>query len=46
MDYIGKAYGWLDRCNRLDDMLFYLQQTLRAEEQDAKRLRKSVSNKA
>ncbi len=46
MLHVGRAHAWLDRCDRLDGMLFYLQQTLRAEEQDAKRLRKSVSNQA
>ena len=32
MDLVGRAYGWLERCERLDEMLFDLQQVLRAEE--------------
>ena len=32
MDHVGRAYGWLERCERLDEMLFDLQQDLRAEE--------------
>jgi len=33
MEYVGSAYTWLEQCERLDEMLFDLQQTLRAEEQ-------------
>jgi hypothetical protein len=33
MNYVGRAYSWLERCERLDEMLFDLQQTLQAEEQ-------------
>jgi hypothetical protein len=32
MDYVGRAYSWLDRCERLDETLFLVQQDLRAEE--------------
>ena len=33
MDWVGRAYDWLDRCERLDDTLYLVQQDLRAEEQ-------------
>ncbi len=41
MGYVCLAYSWLGRCDRLDSTLFYLQQTLRGEEQYNKRLRKN-----
>ena len=37
MKYVGRAYAWLEQCEQLDETLFDLQQTLRAEE-EAKRL--------
>jgi len=33
MEYVGSAYAWLERCAQLEETLFDLQQTLRAEEQ-------------
>ena len=45
MDHVGRAYGWVERCERLDEMLFDLQQVLRAEEQamhQRKKTRKMV----
>ena len=33
MSWVTQAYNWLDRCNRLDETLYLLQQDFRAEEQ-------------
>ncbi len=33
MTYVGNAYGWLERCEQLDDSLFLLQGALRLAEQ-------------
>lgn len=38
MGYVGRAYDWLERCERLDETLFMVQQTMRAEEH-AKRVK-------
>ena len=38
MDHVGSAYNWLDRCERLDETVYLVQQDLRAEEQ-AKRVK-------
>lgn len=32
MSYVGRAYGWLERCERLDETVYLAQQTMRAEE--------------
>ena len=32
MDLVARAYDWLDRCDRLEETLFLLQQTLRQDE--------------
>ena len=32
MQYVGRAYDWLARCERLDETLYQLQATFRAEE--------------
>lgn len=42
MDYVGKAYAWLERCERLDETLFLVQQTLRTEEQAERDRRRKV----
>ena len=40
MTYVGRAYSWLDCCERLDDTLYLLQGTLRDEERQAERKNK------
>jgi len=42
MDLVVRAYDWLERCERLDEMLFDLQQVLRAEEQAQRVKRRKV----
>jgi len=46
MGFLGKAYDWLTRCERLEETLFLVQQTLRAEEgyhRDIKRRKKMMA---
>ena len=44
MSYVGNAYDWLECCEQLDETLFDLQQTLRAEEEAQRvQVRKAAS---